>query len=234
MGTSTSIEEKNEASILRHPERGEASDLYWACRTGDLDTVQKLIAATPYIDINRLQPNGSTALHAASFFGHASIVRLLLHQYGVIRHRRNRHGLTAYEEADTDEIHLLFHRSSNSRRFYSDIAADAKHLFIWTAHEQTDDKDDNDETPHDYLRGVNNEMMIRYNQLVAHIEKTRATSSIVRPLIPRKMHYIDRSDPVYDESKAEKDLQHLIDEDVTPSNSEYRKACELLSKYVKT
>ncbi|CAF3514617.1 unnamed protein product [Rotaria sp. Silwood2] len=149
MGTNTSIEEKKEALILRHPQQGEATDLYWACRAGDIDTVRQIIASTTYIDINRLEPNGSTALHAASFFGHADIVRLLLHQFGVIHHRRNRYGLTAYEEAATDEIHQLFYRSSNSQRFYSNATTDVEHLFTSIVTEQAGDEDDNDEAPND-------------------------------------------------------------------------------------
>ncbi|CAF1129410.1 unnamed protein product [Rotaria sordida] len=165
MGSNASVEEKNEASILRNPQQGEASDLYWACRAGNLKTVQQILASTIYIDINRLEPNGSTALHAAAFFGHAEIVRLLLHKYGVMRHRRNRHGLTAYEEAATEEIRQLFHRSSNSRRFCSDTTADAEHLFASTVGEQAEDEDDNDEVPNDWVIGANNEKAIRVNQI---------------------------------------------------------------------
>ncbi|CAF2689945.1 unnamed protein product [Rotaria sp. Silwood2] len=234
MGAGKSTEEKNEASILRRPEQGEASALYWACRNGDIDTVQKLTASIPYADINCLEPNGSTALHAASFFGHANVVRLLLHQYGVMRHRRNRHGLTAYEEADTDEIHLLFHRSPNSRRFCGDVATDDRYLFTWSIDKQTEDKDDNDEAPSDWLQELNKETMTRYNQVAANIGKTMATSSIIRSLIPRIMHCMDQPGLAYNESKAATDVQRLINEHVTPANSEYQKACELVSKYVRT
>ncbi|CAF3718844.1 unnamed protein product [Rotaria sp. Silwood1] len=230
MGAGKSIKEKNEASILRHPEQGEASALYWACRAGNFDTVQKLIASTPYVDINRLEPNGSTALHAASFFGHADIVRLLLHQCGVMRHRRNLHGFTAYEEADTDEIHALFHRSSGSQRFCSDIVVDAKHLFTWIGDEKIEY---NDEMPQVWRQEVNNDMS-QYSQLAAHIGKTITTSSVVRSLIPLIIHYKDQPDLVCAESKAATDLQHLIDEYITPSHTEYRKACVLVSKYVTT
>ena len=108
MGHETSKEEKQEKSILRRPEEGKANDFYRACQTGDLEFARKLIASNAYVDINRLEPNGSTALHAASHVGHPDIVRLLLHQYGVMRHRRNQHGLTAYEESANDEIRQLW------------------------------------------------------------------------------------------------------------------------------
>ncbi|CAF2820337.1 unnamed protein product [Rotaria sp. Silwood2] len=234
MGTSTSIEEKKEVSILRRPKQGEASDLYWACRNGDIDTVQKIIASNTYIDINCLEPNGSTALHAASFFGHTDIVRLLLHQCGVIRHRRNRHGLTAYDEAATDEIRQLFRRSSNSQRFCSDTTTDAEHLFTLTADEQTEDDDDNDKAPNDWVDGENDEEKIHFQRYVCHIAKTMASSSTLRPLFRRIIRDKDDFNQIYNESTAAEALQRLIDEHITPSHSEYQKACELVSKYVKT
>ena len=70
--------------------------------------MRELIASKPFSDLNRLEPNGSTALHAASYFGHTDVVRLLLHQHGVMRHRRNRHGVTVYEEVVTNEIRQLY------------------------------------------------------------------------------------------------------------------------------
>ncbi|CAF1108006.1 unnamed protein product [Didymodactylos carnosus] len=85
MENETSIEKK-EASILHDPQHGQAKDLYWACRKGDIDAVQHILSSTPYTDINCLEQNGSTTLHAACFFGHSDIVPLLLHQHGVMRY----------------------------------------------------------------------------------------------------------------------------------------------------
>ena len=79
MGNETSKEEKQEESSLCQPEQGRASDLYWTSRAGDLNSVQVMVASNPSTDLNRLEPNGSTALHPVSHFGHTEIVRLLLH-----------------------------------------------------------------------------------------------------------------------------------------------------------
>jgi ankyrin repeat protein len=60
---------------------GEASDFYFACSDGRIDRVQQMLDAedAPSIDeLNRLQANCSTPLHAATFNNHLDIVRLLL------------------------------------------------------------------------------------------------------------------------------------------------------------
>ncbi|CAF3177400.1 unnamed protein product, partial [Rotaria sp. Silwood2] len=84
MGNHTSSDAASEASCI-----GEASPLYWACRNGDVRMVRQILSDQQFSNINQLELNGSTALHAAAFFGHIEIVKLLLHEYGVIRHRNN-------------------------------------------------------------------------------------------------------------------------------------------------
>ncbi|CAF1362143.1 unnamed protein product [Rotaria sp. Silwood1] len=106
-----------EQNILQNPHEGEASQFYWACRNGDVEHVKELLNTIPYQDLNRLEPNGSTPLHAASYNGHSIIVGLLLRERGCQRDRVNRHGLTAYEEAQTEEIRQLFYRPSERNRF---------------------------------------------------------------------------------------------------------------------
>ena len=235
MGTETSKEEKQEKSILRQPQQGQASDFYWACRAGDLESVRELIASKPFSDLNRLEPNGSTALHAASYFGHTDVVRLLLHQRGVVRHRRNRHGVTAYEEAVTNEIRQLFLRPENSHRFCSDNTDDAQHLFTAIADgEAEDDEEDNDQAPNDWVEGVCEVDDVRLAQALTSILKKWSKSPILRPFFKAFITNKDNPDDVHDEDTAVKALQRRIDEHVTSSHCEYAKASELLSKYEKT
>ena len=85
----------------------KTSDFYWACHEGDVNTVKKLLPKLSSKDIDRIESNGSTALHAASYFGHANIVRLLLDR-GANTTIRNKHDKTANQEASTDEIKDLF------------------------------------------------------------------------------------------------------------------------------
>ncbi|CAF1502310.1 unnamed protein product [Rotaria sordida] len=85
------------------------SELYLACRNGDIDTVKRLLPSLTLHDINRMEPNGSTALHAASYYGHYDIVKLLL-EMGAVRSIINKYDMTPADEAGTLEIKLLFRR----------------------------------------------------------------------------------------------------------------------------
>ena len=111
---------KKEEQILRHPQEGKASEFYWACRNGNIDRARELIRTIPFNELNRLEPNGSTPLHAASYHGNADIVRLLLNKYGCRRDHLNRFGLTAFEEARDEEIRRLFYRPNEVNRFCED------------------------------------------------------------------------------------------------------------------
>ena len=232
MGNETSKEEK---SVLRQPQQGKASDLYWACRASDLDSVRELIASSDYTDLNRLEPNGSTALHVASHFGHTKIVRVLLHQHGVMRHRRNRHGLTAYKESANDEIHQLFHRSANSHRFSSDNTDDAQQLFAPIGVEEVEDEEQsNDQVLNDWVEGRSGEDEIRLAKLGTKFFKKCAASVILRPIFKAILENKADPDDVRNESTAAEALKRPIDEYVTPKHPEYKKASELVSKYAKT
>ena len=58
--------------------------------------MRKILPTISYDHLNELEPNGSTLLHAATYYGHLKIVRLLLQDYTCPRNRADRYGLTAY------------------------------------------------------------------------------------------------------------------------------------------
>ncbi|CAF4962946.1 unnamed protein product [Rotaria sp. Silwood1] len=106
------------------------SEFYLACRNGDIDTVKRLLPSLTLHDINRMEPNGSTALHAASYYNHFDIVKLLL-EAGAVRSIINMYNMTPADEAATSAIKLLFRRSPEEAkgRF---VAAD--HSVEWQKH----------------------------------------------------------------------------------------------------
>jgi hypothetical protein len=88
-------------------------DFYLACCVGDVDAVQYLLDTLSLDALNHIESNGSTALHAASYYGHIDIVRLLLEK-GAQRHLLNMFDLTAADEAQTDEMKELFNRDATT------------------------------------------------------------------------------------------------------------------------
>ena len=64
----------SKTSILPPRKPGEASEFYWACRNGNVETVRKMLPNMTYEQVNQIEPNGSTALHAACFYNHPQVV----------------------------------------------------------------------------------------------------------------------------------------------------------------
>lgn len=93
---------------------GLASAFYMACRNGDIHLVERLLKTMTKEEVDKVEPsNGSTALHAASYFGHATVVRCLLN-HGASRQIRNRFNSLPVEEAKTEDIKHMFQRYGNS------------------------------------------------------------------------------------------------------------------------
>lgn len=227
MGDRLSKEEKQEKKMIRSPNIGEASDLYWASRAGDVDAVRNILATTRFKDLNRLEPNGSTALHAASFFGHADVVRLLLER-GVIRYRKNRHGLTAYEEAANDEIRQLFHRP-NSNRFCSDFSRDNEDIFHFINDSPPEEGDD--KAYDKWVKTSDNEVQVKAAKSIISVMKILASSPRLRQIV-ELMAPSPAGVPSEDADLGP--LQKLIDTSITSTHPEYEEACDLVSKYKET
>jgi ankyrin repeat protein len=87
---------------------GHASEFYMACRGGDLVMVSRYLKTMSLREVNKVEDsNNSTALHAASFRGHADVVKLLL-EGGASTHTLNGHGLTAEQEASNQAVKDVF------------------------------------------------------------------------------------------------------------------------------
>ncbi|CAF4166086.1 unnamed protein product, partial [Rotaria sordida] len=71
-------------------------------------------------EINKIEPNGSTALHVAAYRGYEEIVELLL-QKGACYTTVNRYNSTPLNEAKTDKIKQMIRRRMNkTTRFISE------------------------------------------------------------------------------------------------------------------
>jgi ankyrin repeat protein len=96
------------------------SELYNACCDGNLKKVENLLNTLSLDEINRIEQNGSTALHAACQYGYLDIVRALLER-GASRRQVNNKNKTPQDEARNEKIKALFTRSPNAtnERFVS-------------------------------------------------------------------------------------------------------------------
>ena len=93
------------------------SEFYCACRSGDLNKVDNLLPQLSLYELNQLESNGSTALHAAAFFGHTDIIRLLMKHGGILTILRNRYNLTPAEESSDIIRQLLLLPDITQLRF---------------------------------------------------------------------------------------------------------------------
>lgn len=92
------------------------SAFYNACCTGDMKIVASCLATMKAHEISRLEPNGSTALHAAASNGHEQIVKLLLKRR-CSRSVRDSSNKAALDIAVTSSIRALLKRPIETRRY---------------------------------------------------------------------------------------------------------------------
>jgi len=92
------------------------SEFYFACRNNDIQTVRRLLDEQPLENLDQMEPNGSTGLHAACYFKNIEIIQLLLDR-GFTRRAVNRYNNKPFDESETDEIRELFKRPKTSNRF---------------------------------------------------------------------------------------------------------------------
>ncbi|UJR11354.1 hypothetical protein I4U23_015535 [Adineta vaga] len=107
-----------------------ASTLYEACRTGDIHTVQQLLPTLSINEINQIESNGSTCLHAAASCNHPQVVKVLLNS-GAIRSIIDKDGHTAMHVAATEEIKNLFPRASDAIQQRLAISITPEQTFEW-------------------------------------------------------------------------------------------------------
>ncbi|CAF1517590.1 unnamed protein product, partial [Didymodactylos carnosus] len=111
--TATTSADKMKAEPV--PASTTISPFYIACRNNNVELVKELLKTMTSAAISRIEPNGSTALHIASYKGHKEIVELLL-QKGANHAIINKYNCTPLQEAKTDEIkQLIITRRKNTR-----------------------------------------------------------------------------------------------------------------------
>jgi hypothetical protein len=121
-------------SVITSSATAKPSKLYISCRNNEIDAVISLLPTLTLEQINQIEPNGSTALHAAAYYGNQEIVKLLLSK-GAQHMIKNLHGCTPYDEAKTEDIKNLFQRQNGARaesrsRFVGEKGASSEWIFV--------------------------------------------------------------------------------------------------------
>jgi len=99
--------EQSHAAASAANDSAKPSKFYFSCRNNEIDVVISLLTKLTLEEINQIEPNGSTALHAAAYYGNLEIVKLLLSK-GAQRMIKNIHSCTPYDEAKTEDVKNLF------------------------------------------------------------------------------------------------------------------------------
>ncbi|CAF2650752.1 unnamed protein product [Rotaria sp. Silwood2] len=203
------------------------SDLYKACCDGDEDLVRGLLASLQYNDVNRRESNGSTALHAATSFGYANIVRILL-DFHVDRRQRNCNGLTAYQEARTDEIRLLFHRPIRERqRFYDDQSSPFEFI------NKTNPNEAHEEMPSGWINRLETDRKITQYRQMLSMSKYIYSSEWGQKYIAFYTRFIDRNSTISPQYFI-RQLEQLINETFPTDSAQYSVVHALFDEYKRT
>jgi hypothetical protein len=197
------------------------SEFYQACRNCDVETVEQMLTKLNTADINRLEPNGSTALHAASFHGHKTIVQMLL-QHGAKPWILNKYKMTAYEEAANDEIRLLFCRplETDTNRFADDTCC-----LEFILEKETGEVFDN--IPNGWFNGYKNigkyfrnkniKLIVRTQMIKYYLVRlqrsddcARELQSILKHNVPSDHHAYKTARFLFDEYCSRNQIEYLI------------------------
>ncbi|CAF0868413.1 unnamed protein product [Rotaria sp. Silwood1] len=111
----------------------ETSDFYNACSTNDIPQVKSSLSRMTLHEINRIEPNGSTALHVASYHNNAAVVYLLIQHGASVSIRSNSTNLTPYEETTSTYIKHLLTSTGNKAwiewTFVDPLTRETKEIF---------------------------------------------------------------------------------------------------------
>ncbi|CAF3947409.1 unnamed protein product [Rotaria magnacalcarata] len=114
--------ENNSCTMQKPPSK--VSNFYNGCRCGDFNQVQQLLSTMSLDEINKIESNGSTALHTACYHDHYDIVKMLLNAGASRSIRNRRYNLTPFQEAHTEQIRKLFFRANSTNGLTSDADID--------------------------------------------------------------------------------------------------------------
>ncbi len=188
------------------------SEFYLHCYNGNYPQAKEMLSKLTYEQLNQIEPNGSTALHAATCNDHLDVVKLLLDN-GCSRTVVDRNKKTAYEVAETDAMRMLFHRPT-SNRFIDDTNPKS---FTLLSNKNDDDKKG---VPDDWLKG---------HLSVEDVEESQVMHAVAHSSFPFKKLFLRQV-----ERNSRQSLKELIDKKVKKTERMYSRAQDLYTKFCDT
>ncbi|CAF3573820.1 unnamed protein product [Rotaria sp. Silwood1] len=159
------------------------SIFYLACRSGDIDMVKRMLTTMKLKEINRLESNGSTALHVAVWYGHLEIVELLL-KHGCSTTTINKYGKTAVEECRDERIRQVLQSSlvicdNNERRNNQELQELKREnfnlklrIYFLEEHTESDTNTNECQTQTSYVQQLQNEIERLQQRIQSQSEQT--------------------------------------------------------------
>ena len=92
------------------------SSLYMACRDGNYDLLLRLWPLLTYSEINHIEKNGNTALHAACYNNHINCIRVLV-VWGCDTNILNKYGRTAFEQIRNQNLLFTVNKTDNGNNY---------------------------------------------------------------------------------------------------------------------
>ncbi|CAF4855514.1 unnamed protein product [Rotaria sp. Silwood1] len=190
------------------------SEFYVACRNGDVKKVEQILPQLNIAHINCLESNGSSPLHAASFYGHKTIVQMLL-ENGAKPWLINKYKMTPYEEAANDEIRSLFRRplDSDMNRFSED---DTNNKCLELISKRKIDENGN-QIPNGWINGYKN---------IGKYSRCKDIKLIIRAQIIK--YYLAS---LQQSNDCARELQQILKHNVPSDHRDYKNACFLFDEY---
>lgn len=146
------VKKKRQTAMKFKTSETKPSDFYCACRDGDIEYVRTHIDNLSKEEIDKIEPNGDTALHAATRKEHKEIVQLLI-QRQCSRIVMNKDGLMPHEEIKTEDMHNVYKRPTLTR-FHEDNIQTSLDTF------KPGDQEIVDQVVHDYVKSFENEKQL--------------------------------------------------------------------------
>lgn len=212
-------------------DQNDLSEFYLAARNGNVTEVERLLESLWLYDLNKIESNGSTALHAAVHYDHINVVECLIRHKAVHRKLRNAFNRLPAEETENELIKQLLGQEDvlykSRERFIDDYGVQVMEIFPCTSDNQME------ETRLKWLDAYSNASRIAVeNKEYMHKWLTKVplhkilemiNTNYIQMMTEFDQNYLDEIKMYFDYALEENDMRYLIYVYTMPSITFYKK-----------